>query len=155
MNTRILLPALALTALGATSCVSTKKYQAALDREQQLVAQNGQLNTSITALNGRIDSFENENVRLTRQIDDANCRIGFLAIVNHGISTQLLDDMYDVTAEFFDSAESRDTYDRAQTSRTDADGRVLRLDQRGAKPAQKSPLQRAAEAWRRPSSSAG
>ncbi|WP_185976269.1 isopenicillin N synthase family oxygenase [Mycolicibacterium sp. 018/SC-01/001] len=44
--------------------------------------------------------------RLARQIDDANCHIGFLAVVNHGVCTQLLDDMYAVTAEFFDSDES-------------------------------------------------
>lgn len=44
--------------------------------------------------------------RLARQIDDANCHIGFLAVVNHGVSAQLLDDMYAVTAEFFDSDES-------------------------------------------------
>ena len=44
--------------------------------------------------------------RLARQIDDANCHIGFLAVVNHGVSAQLLDDMYAVTTEFFDSDES-------------------------------------------------
>ncbi|HEX2534737.1 MAG TPA: OmpA family protein [Chitinophagaceae bacterium] len=71
MHTRLLLPALILATVGATSCVSTKKYQAALDREQQLVAQAGQLNTRVSDLNTRIDSFERENVRLTRQIDDA------------------------------------------------------------------------------------
>ncbi len=44
--------------------------------------------------------------RLARDIDDANRHIGFLAVVNHGVSTRLLDDMYAVTAEFFDSDES-------------------------------------------------
>ena len=45
--------------------------------------------------------------RLAQQIDDANSHIGFLAVINHGISPRLLDDMYHVTAEFFDSGEDQ------------------------------------------------
>ena len=49
---------------------------------------------------------EQDRRQLARQIDDANSHVGFLAVVNHGVSAQLLDDMYAVTAEFFDCAES-------------------------------------------------
>lgn len=55
-----------------------------------------------------------DRLRLARQIDDANSHIGFLAVVNHGISARLLDDMYDVTAEFFDSDEDQKMAVRAQ-----------------------------------------
>ena len=53
--------------------------------------------------------------RLARDIDDANRHIGFLAVVNHGVSTRLLDDMYAVTAEFFDSDESVNHAVRAES----------------------------------------
>jgi chemotaxis protein MotB len=54
-----------------SSCVSTKKYQAALDREQQLMAKNSQLGESINSLNSRINNLETENAKLVKQIDDA------------------------------------------------------------------------------------
>lgn len=57
---------------------------------------------------------QDDRRRLARQIDDANSHIGFLAVVNHGISARLLDDMYDVTAEFFDSSEDQKMAVRAR-----------------------------------------
>jgi isopenicillin N synthase-like dioxygenase len=43
-----------------------------------------------------------ERRAVARQIDHANRQVGFLGVVNHGVSARLLDDMYAVTAEFFD-----------------------------------------------------
>lgn len=54
-----------------SSCVSTKKYRAALERETGLISRTDEMNRNISRLNNRIDSMENENARLTRQIDDA------------------------------------------------------------------------------------
>jgi chemotaxis protein MotB len=54
-----------------TSCVSTKKYQASLSREQSLLARNDQLNTQILDLKGQIENLQRENARLIKQIDDA------------------------------------------------------------------------------------
>ena len=51
---------------------------------------------------GRARSNDTEFDAVARQIDEANQHVGFLAVVNHGVSQTLLDDMYDVTAEFFD-----------------------------------------------------
>lgn len=65
------LSSLLVMAVLFTSCVSTKRYQAALDREQQLMAKNSQLGESISSLNARINNMETENARLVKQIDDA------------------------------------------------------------------------------------
>lgn len=69
MRQTILLPLLSLLLLA--SCVSQKKYQASLTREQQLMAQASQLNSNINSLNGRISEMERENARLLQQIDAA------------------------------------------------------------------------------------
>lgn len=64
-----------------------------------------------------LDQSRGNNVdrrRLAQQIDDANSNIGFLAVINHGISPQLLDDMYNITAEFFDSSADQKIAVRAQ-----------------------------------------
>ncbi|MGW0451982.1 isopenicillin N synthase family dioxygenase [Gordonia sputi] len=50
----------------------------------------------------RARSSDTEFDAVARQIDEANQHVGFLAVVNHGVPQKLLDDMYDVTAEFFD-----------------------------------------------------
>lgn len=50
----------------------------------------------------RARSSDAEFDAVARQIDEANQHVGFLAVVNHGVPQTLLDDMYDVTAEFFD-----------------------------------------------------
>ena len=54
-----------------SSCVSQKKYQAALNREQQLQAEVGQLNSSLTAANTRVDSLHSQINRISKQWDDA------------------------------------------------------------------------------------
>lgn len=47
-----------------------------------------------------------------RHIDDANRNVGFLVLVNHGIDAALLEELYDVTAEFFDlPQEEKNRYD--------------------------------------------
>ncbi len=53
------------------SCVSTRKYEDALNREQQLMEEKAQLNNNITELNGRIQGLEGDVARLTGQMDEA------------------------------------------------------------------------------------
>jgi len=54
-----------------TSCISQKKYQAALEREQSLMAKNSELDNTITQLRGQTQSLETDNAKLVKQIDDA------------------------------------------------------------------------------------
>jgi chemotaxis protein MotB len=54
-----------------TSCVSTKKYEASLSREQSLLSRNDQLATQIQDLKSQIENLQRENARLIKQIDDA------------------------------------------------------------------------------------
>lgn len=54
-----------------TSCVSQKKYQASLTREQELNAKNAELGNSITDLKNQIASLQTDNAKLVKQIDDA------------------------------------------------------------------------------------
>jgi len=68
----------AMVLLSVTSCVSQKKFQAALEREQNLAAQNATLTNqnaaltnNINDLTGRIKALETENTRLVAQIDAA------------------------------------------------------------------------------------
>ena len=60
-----------LLCLLLSSCVSQKKYQQSLAREQDLLAQNTQLNEEITKLKGQIEGLRTDNARLVKQIDDA------------------------------------------------------------------------------------
>jgi len=53
------------------SCVSQKKYQGALAREQNLMAKNNQLASDIVKLKGQIEGLETDNAKLVKQIDDA------------------------------------------------------------------------------------
>lgn len=53
----------------------------------------------------RARASREERLTLAREIDAANSTVGFLTVVNHGVSRELLDDLYRVTAEFFDTAE--------------------------------------------------
>ncbi len=53
------------------SCVSQKKYQQSLNREQELLAQITQLNQDITRLKGQIEGLQGDNAKLVQQIDDA------------------------------------------------------------------------------------
>jgi chemotaxis protein MotB len=54
-----------------TSCVSQKKYQASLNREQSLMAKNSELATDINSLKSQIENLHAENAKLVKQIDDA------------------------------------------------------------------------------------
>jgi chemotaxis protein MotB len=54
-----------------SSCVSQKKYQQSLDREQDLLATNTQLKQEITQLKGQIENLQTDNAKLVKQIDDA------------------------------------------------------------------------------------
>lgn len=51
---------------------------------------------------------------VARQIDDANSHIGFLGVINHGVAPRLLNDMYAITAEFFELAQDEKLAVRAQ-----------------------------------------
>ena len=66
----LILPGLLFLCLFA-SCVSQKKYQQSLAREQDLLATNTQLNQEITKLKGQIEELQTDNARLVKQIDDA------------------------------------------------------------------------------------
>jgi chemotaxis protein MotB len=57
--------------LSLASCISQKKYQASLQREQDLMARNTQLEGDITSLKGQIEGLQKDNARLVKQIDDA------------------------------------------------------------------------------------
>ncbi|HEU4469521.1 MAG TPA: flagellar motor protein MotB [Flavisolibacter sp.] len=54
-----------------SSCISQKKYQAALDREQSLMAKQSVLSDEIAQLKTQIESLQTDNARLVKQIDDA------------------------------------------------------------------------------------
>ena len=54
-----------------SSCISQKKYQAALDREQSLLAKRTELENNITQLKGQIEALQTDNAKLLKQIDDA------------------------------------------------------------------------------------
>lgn len=58
-------------ALIFTSCVSQKKYQEALSREQSLMAQSSQQNDEIVRLKGQIENLQKDNARLITQVDEA------------------------------------------------------------------------------------
>jgi len=60
-----------ICALVFTSCVSQKKYKAALTREEALNAKNAELGNTITDLRSQVASLQTENAKLVKQIDDA------------------------------------------------------------------------------------
>jgi chemotaxis protein MotB len=53
------------------SCVSQKKYRAALTREQEMIAKNTEMENTITQLKGQINTLQTDNAKLVKQIDDA------------------------------------------------------------------------------------
>lgn len=69
------LQALVICLFFLSSCISQKKYQASLNREQNLVARNSQLTDEITKLKGQIESLQTDNAKLVKQIDDAMKRV--------------------------------------------------------------------------------
>jgi chemotaxis protein MotB len=60
-----------LIAVFLTSCVSSKKYNEALSREQSLIGQNTKLNDEVVRLRGQIENLQKDNARLISQIDEA------------------------------------------------------------------------------------
>jgi len=54
-----------------TSCVSQKKYKAALTREEALNAKNVELGNTITDLRNQVALLQTGNAKLVKQIDDA------------------------------------------------------------------------------------
>src|SRR5215217_7400108 len=72
-NHRYLLGAALCSCL--TSCVSSKRYKEALQREQDLRDRNGmlkaQMDSSVATLNEHLSESQNENGRLINQIDAA------------------------------------------------------------------------------------
>jgi chemotaxis protein MotB len=54
-----------------TSCVSQKKYQAAMTSAQALNAKNIELGNTITDLRNQITTLQNDNAKLVKQINDA------------------------------------------------------------------------------------
>lgn len=72
-----------------SSCVSQKKYQAALDREQQLQAEVGRLNGSLVDANTRVDSLQVKVSRLSKQWEDARKNAASLASMANLTQQQL------------------------------------------------------------------
>jgi len=60
-----------LAAVLLTSCVSQKKYQESLSREQSLLTQNTALNDEVVRLKGQVENLQKDNARLIAQIDEA------------------------------------------------------------------------------------
>ncbi|HJW15470.1 MAG TPA: flagellar motor protein MotB [Flavisolibacter sp.] len=54
-----------------SSCISRKKYEASLTREQDLMAQNTELRNEITQLKSQVEGLQGDNAKLVKQIDDA------------------------------------------------------------------------------------
>lgn len=62
-----------------TSCVSQKKYKSALDREQQLQAENSRLSKQVSDLDARITTLQSDNAHLAKQWEDAQKNASDLA----------------------------------------------------------------------------
>ena len=61
----------AFIAIAFTSCVSQKKYQEALSREQSLMTQSSQQGDEIVRLKGQNENMQKDNAKLIAQIDEA------------------------------------------------------------------------------------
>lgn len=68
-----------LPVLLLTSCVSQKKYKAALDREQQLQAENSRLHKQVHDLDSRVTTLQTDNSHLAKQWEDAQKNASDLA----------------------------------------------------------------------------
>lgn len=62
-----------------SSCVSQKKYQSALDREQQLQAENSRLSKQVSDLDARMTKMQSDNAHLAKQWEDAQKNASDLA----------------------------------------------------------------------------
>ena len=58
-------------ALFFTSCVSSKKYNEAISREQTLIGQNTRLNDEVVRLRTQVENLQKDNARLIAQVDEA------------------------------------------------------------------------------------
>jgi chemotaxis protein MotB len=87
-----LIIALLFTLTVFSSCVSTKKYESALTREQNLMQERETLNDSIRALKGRINGLEGDINRLTGQMDEAGKNAAQLARMANMTQQQLEDE---------------------------------------------------------------
>ncbi|MBD0289375.1 MAG: OmpA family protein [Flavisolibacter sp.] len=72
-----------------TSCVSTKKYQAALSREQQLQTENAQLNATVTQLKNNVSELQNDLNQMTSKMDEAGRNAAQLARMANMTQQQL------------------------------------------------------------------
>lgn len=68
-STRLIILLLIITSF--TSCVSQRKYQDSLNREQDLMARNNQLSSDIAQLRSQIETLTADNARLNAQWNDA------------------------------------------------------------------------------------
>jgi chemotaxis protein MotB len=75
-----------------TSCVSTKKYNASLAREEQLRGDILQLNNTVAQLRTEINNMQTENSRLVGQIDAAGKSAAELARLANMTQQQLEDE---------------------------------------------------------------
>jgi chemotaxis protein MotB len=60
-----------LIAVFFTSCVSSKKYNEAISREQTLISQNTSLNDEVVRLRSQVENLQKDNARLIAQVDEA------------------------------------------------------------------------------------
>lgn len=81
-----------LFVLSFSSCVSTKKYNASLAREEQLRADVLQLNNTVAQLRTDINNLQTENSRLVGQIDAAGKSAAELARLANMTQQQLEDE---------------------------------------------------------------
>src|SRR5688500_5023207 len=72
-----------------SSCVATSKYKDALAREQSLAAQIAENNKKIDNLNGRLNEMQNENSRLSKQIEAAGKSAEEMALLGNMTQQQL------------------------------------------------------------------
>ncbi|MBD0378185.1 MAG: OmpA family protein [Flavisolibacter sp.] len=86
---RLLNISFVLLLIVCTSCVSTKKYQAALSREQQLQTENAQLNATVTQLKNNISDLQNELNQMTSKMDEAGRNAAQLARMANMTQQQL------------------------------------------------------------------
>lgn len=88
-----------LLSLLFTSCVSQKKYQDALNREQQLQSRVTNLNDSLASAHSRVENLQDERAHLAKQWEDAQKNNRQLASMANMTQQQLdaerkrLDDM--------------------------------------------------------------
>ncbi|HVG16158.1 MAG TPA: OmpA family protein [Chitinophagaceae bacterium] len=89
MNWIKLISSTLIAAIFLSSCVSQKKYGAALSREQQLVADNSRLSSQIDSLNNNITRLQSESAQLAKQWEAAKKNASDLASMANMTAQQL------------------------------------------------------------------